>query len=173
MFSQALTETELLLRLKEKQRANLTNRSRGFGFGNGVSSSGVTGHISSDDDNDDYDDAVVVEASHGTTSAGGRGGGGSGGGSRLQSRQSLRVVEDKVYLCVQRMFEASVGLLHTSIGAATERLLALFTKLYKIQVPRQTLSWVVKLHNCLISCGSDHRKITAATWCCSLELTTG
>ena len=106
-LDKAVAETEALLLLRDKQRtaaADVWKRRR---------NANADGHISSDDED-------------------GHGGHTGNGGRRLQRLQGIDGVDETVYGTVKRLFEAALRLLLPNIGDATERVVGLFAKLYRL-----------------------------------------
>ena len=69
----------------------------------------MDGHISSDDEDNDNTNTP------------------------LHRLRGINVADEMVYVTLQRLFEAAVLLLLPNIADATERVVALFGKLYKLQ----------------------------------------
>ena len=106
VLEKAVAETEAIVRLREKQRASADAAlSRRSFLSRQVGT--LDGHISSDDE--------------------------GGGRARLNRLGGITPADDAVYVTLQRVFEAAVYLLLPNIGDATERVVGLFGKLYKLQ----------------------------------------
>lgn len=138
VLDKVLTETESLLKIREKQRSGFDIKSRklmgseghllnGAGTGGGGNGSG------SDDD-----EGLSVERMHAAVLDGKHEGlvkvGRSGSRKSFLRLQTLDLADEAVYVTMLRLFEAACQLLHSSIGDASERVIGLLSRLYKLQV---------------------------------------
>ena len=155
MCLQGLAETEALLKGRDKQRIALESvlgRSKKIGR--------LDGSISSDDE--EYETCVGLVGCSTVTGVGavGDGVGMRGGGvstklNELQSKarlkklvsqaKSINTIDEAIYTYMLQMFEVTVLLLQPHIDDATDRVVILFTKLFKLQVKITSVLATLKL----------------------------
>jgi hypothetical protein len=137
LLDKAVAETEALLKLREKRGSNLDATSAQSSSTTASASVGGALAIREmlEDDNDDrLLDATNTQANSGAEAA---------AAMRARARQALREVDDKVYQCLHKAFEAAVCLLYRSVADAAERVIGLFTKLFKLQVGYPITTWQI------------------------------
>ena len=133
ILDKAVTETEALLKLREKRGANLDAKAAAQSSLTSASASvggalAIREMLEGDDDDDDRSlDATNTQTNSGSSAE-------AAAAMRARARQALRVVDAKVYQCLHKAFEAAVCLLYRSVADAAEKVIGLFTKLFKLQV---------------------------------------
>jgi hypothetical protein len=149
VIEKAVAEVEALFNLRDKQRKSILTRAKNSSIASRMGT--LDGHISSDDEDDSagvgmrasvsaaWTDADEREYRALITSVSAAAGGQvpeSAFGRYSSSTHSLRGlnrVDDTVFMTLHRLFEAASCVLHPVVGDATERVLGLFCKLFKMQ----------------------------------------
>jgi phage gp37-like protein len=144
IVDKAVSEVEALLTFREKQRKALLARIKNSSSSLATRLGTLDGHISDDEDDgagvgmkpsvcvtwtdsDEREYRNLVSSVSGSVSALSRFSGDT------RSLRGLNRIDDAVFMTLHRLFEAASCLLHPVMGDATERVLGLFCRLFKMQ----------------------------------------